>query len=120
MEPAAGGCTGAGNVAAVLGNLGLHQYNVQQNHHLKQYAANMLLISARPLLYAKCTVKSMIKTGFSQLFYTINIKNKSRTRNLWKLQRLTEISQEKDKKRKKSGKNEQNNKNTGQEFVPVR
>jgi hypothetical protein len=29
MQPAAGGGTGAGNVAAVLGNFGLHQDNIQ-------------------------------------------------------------------------------------------
>ena len=35
MQTAAGSGTGSGNVAAVLGNLGFHQYNIQHFPHLK-------------------------------------------------------------------------------------
>jgi uncharacterized membrane protein YjjP (DUF1212 family) len=64
----------------------------------------------------------MIKTYFFQLFYTIHIKNKSGSRNLWKLQRLTEISQETEEKRMKAGKNqtEQEKYRTGTYSCPVK
>ena len=65
MEPAAGGCTGAGDVAAVLGNLRFHQYNVEQFHHLIKSTADRFPKSARVLLYAKWTVKSILKMLFS-------------------------------------------------------
>ena len=120
MEPAAGGCAGAGDIAAVLGDLRLHQYNVQQNNHLEQIAANTFPVSARPLLYAKCTVKSMIKIEFLQLFYSIHIKNKAGRRNLWKLHRVrfssTQTGQKKPKQKKhckKSGKNTGSRKGPG-------
>jgi hypothetical protein len=35
MQTAAGGGAGSGDIATVLGDLGFHQYDIQQETHLK-------------------------------------------------------------------------------------
>ena len=40
MQAASGGCAGSGDVAAVLGNLRLNQYNIQHGIHLRAGCAH--------------------------------------------------------------------------------
>jgi hypothetical protein len=44
MQHAAGSGAGAGNVAAVLGNFRLHQYDIEHENHLKPFYARSVQI----------------------------------------------------------------------------
>ena len=67
VQAAAGGGTGAGNIAAVLWNLRLKEHDVQHDFHLASKAGHKAP-SFAPLLYAKVSRKSTQKTKFFQLF----------------------------------------------------
>jgi hypothetical protein len=69
MQTAAGGCTGSGDIATVLGDLRVHQYDIQQETHLK--TAGFALCALAFLLYAKVSTKSTQKLRFLQLFHSV-------------------------------------------------
>ena len=74
-------------------------------HHPGHKDCGCVFYIRSALLYAKCPVKSMIKTRFFQLFYSIHIKDKARGRNLWKLHRLIFLTRyNQDKNHRKPGK----------------
>jgi hypothetical protein len=69
MQTAAGGGAGSGDIATVLGDLRFHQYDIQQETHLK--TAGFALCALAFLLYAKVSTKSTQKLRFLQLFHSI-------------------------------------------------
>ena len=64
MEPGTGSGTGSGNIAAVLGNLRLMEYHVEQVSSPQSKPFGTLAT----LLYCKTVIKSTQKFGFFQLF----------------------------------------------------
>jgi hypothetical protein len=70
MESAAGGGTGAGDVAAVLRDLRFHQYNIKHFLHLGDSLVAVLGAPGRlaQQLYPQRSIKSMQKLQKNQLF----------------------------------------------------
>ena len=73
MESCSGGGAGAGNVAAVLGNLRLHQYDIQQKPHLgRTELGQTISIRSQPIvrqMYRKINRENSIFSSF----YSIHI-----------------------------------------------
>jgi hypothetical protein len=75
MKSGTGGGAGSGDVAAILGDLGLYQYNIQHSPHLRTFRDFPAdFPSARGILYAKTFAKSIQNIPKSVLFYRIHEK----------------------------------------------